>query len=78
MLRCGQNEIKIRSAHGSYMKNSAEPMSISIFVVAEPDQNTVRPWRLLRICNSLNKLPNYTMLFFDFINNAIVMSHSSY
>ena len=33
MLRCGQNEIKMRSARGSYMKNFVKPETISSFVV---------------------------------------------
>ena len=46
MLRCGQNEIRMRSAHGSYMKYSVNLVSISSSLWADPDQNTVCPWQL--------------------------------
>ena len=35
MLRCGQIEIRMRSAHGSYMKYSANQGRISRFVVGK-------------------------------------------
>ena len=57
MLRCGQNEIRIRSARGSYMKYSANQGCISSFVVGRTGSECGLPMAVIE------KLPHHYVLY---------------